>query len=677
MDRLMQLYRSVGPRWVFVIGFLTFSAIYEYGRVLHLRPLPMHIWRQADCLSLTWNYYTGEATFLKPVIHGQIADGGESGLSAGEFPLLYWAMGQVWKVIGPSEFAYRLFGLLFHFVASYMLFLTLRRLLRSDFWAIGITLLLFTSPVLLYYGVSFLTDVPAFDLALMGWYFFVRHAEEGKRRWWILSTACFALATLLKVTAGMSFVAIIGLYLLFTVRPAWFRSIPKVFPSRVFGWAVIAISLAGIAAWYIHAEQFNTYHAGRYTFNNLWPIWEMTPDEIDRAVTFAKRILLFQIFDTSVLLLIGFTIILLIVHVRELPIPVALLNGLLLLGAIAYTLCWFHAVDGHDYYFINPMISWLVPLVSWLWLLRKRYPDIFHARWLRIGFLLLLCYNVAYARTNLIMRSNPNSLVEDKNLLPTYHRYELELWNNLANPVQNRFQTIAPYLRSIGVQPGDKVISPDDITINASLYFMQQPGFTLYGLDLDDPETYDSLIHFGAKYMVFADEKWWGKEHLRAYFTKPIGRQNGLWILDLTDRPSRKDILLDYHQHQGLLPLEHQIKAVIRKDEWYFPPEPLPLVIDLPRPSPPARFIEIEGRGIIHWEGDHLDGASLALWEDDRTIQKTNGVVPLSEGEFRFVFRIPQWSDAKKYQLRFQNSSGLAFRVERFELQIRNDVLLP
>ncbi|MBK9626746.1 MAG: glycosyltransferase family 39 protein [Flavobacteriales bacterium] len=319
MDRLMQLYRSVGPRWVFVIGFLTFSAIYEYGRVLHLRPLPMHIWRQADCLSLTWNYYTGEATFLKPVIHGQIADGGESGLSAGEFPLLYWAMGQVWKVIGPSEFAYRLFGLLFHFVASYMLFLTLRRLLRSDFWAIGITLLLFTSPVLLYYGVSFLTDVPAFDLALMGWYFFVRHAEEGKRRWWILSTACFALATLLKVTAGMSFVAIIGLYLLFTVRPAWFRSIPKVFPSRVFGWAVIAISLAGIAAWYIHAEQFNTDHAGRYTFNNLWPIWEMSPDEIDRAVTFAKRILLFQIFDTSVLLLIGLAIILLIVHVRELP----------------------------------------------------------------------------------------------------------------------------------------------------------------------------------------------------------------------------------------------------------------------------------------------------------------------------------------------------------------------
>ncbi|MBK7102832.1 MAG: hypothetical protein IPH63_13745 [Flavobacteriales bacterium] len=101
------------------------------------------------------------------------------------------------------------------------------------------------------------------------------------------------------------------------------------------------------------------------------------------------------------------------------------------------------------------------------------------------------------------------------------------------------------------------------------------------------------------------------------------------------------------------------------------------MVIDLPRPSPPARFIEIEGRGIIHWEDDPLDGPSLALWEDDRTIQKTNGVVPLSEGEFRFVFRIPQWSDAKKYQLRFQNSSGLAFRVERFELQIRNDVLLP
>ncbi|MBK9626747.1 MAG: hypothetical protein IPO56_03260 [Flavobacteriales bacterium] len=232
-------------------------------------------------------------------------------------------------------------------------------------------------------------------------------------------------------------------------------------------------------------------------------------------------------------------------------------------------------------------------------------------------------------------------------------------------------------MRSIGVQPGDKVISPDDITINASLYFMQQPGFTLYGYDLEDPETYDRLIRFGAKYVVFANERWWGKDDLRPYFSKPIGRHNGLWITDITDRPSRKDTVLDYHQLQGLLPVGHRSNAIVKEDTWYFAPESFPLVVDLAIPAPPIRFAEIEVRGSIHWEGDPGGGPSLDLWEDGYVVQAGESIIPLSQGEFDLVVRIPSGTDAKKYQLRFQNSSGLAFRLERFELQIRNDVLLP
>ena len=93
-----------GPGWVLTLGFLLMFSIYEGGRVLHTRPAPCHLWRQTDCLSLTENYRSGRP-FLEPEIHARIADGGTTGNSAGEFPLVYWAIGQVWKVTGPSDSA--------------------------------------------------------------------------------------------------------------------------------------------------------------------------------------------------------------------------------------------------------------------------------------------------------------------------------------------------------------------------------------------------------------------------------------------------------------------------------------------------------------------------------------------------------------------------------------------
>ncbi len=676
MDLLRRLHRFLGGRWLFVVGFALFFGLYEYGRVLHLRPLPMHIWRQGDCLSLTWNYYTGEATFGGPVIHARIADSGLSGKSAGEFPILYWTMGQIWKITGPSEFVYRVFGLLLHFLASYLLFLTLRRILRSDFWSIGVALLLFTSPVLLYYSIGFLTDVPAFDLALVGWYFFARHAEDGSKRWWALAIFSFTLATLLKVTAGMSLVALLALFALATVRPSLLGGLRKAFPAVGFGWAVVAIALGGVVAWYVHAEQFNNLHNGRYTFNNLWPIWEMSGEEIDHAVNFAKTILLFQIFDSSVLVAIGLAIVLLVVHVRQLPLPVALLNGMLLMGTIIYTLCWFHAVEGHDYYFINPMITLLVPMVTWLWWLREKHPDILDARWARWAFVLFLGYNVAYARNNLIMRSNPTSQMDRNDLLPTYHCGEPEFWNSMVNPVWEGLWDITPYLRSIGVQPQDLVMSPDDYTINTSLYLMQQQGFTEYGYNMEEAATFDRCVKLGAKYLVFSDEKWLTKEALQPYLTRPIGQHGRVRIYDLTDGETRIDTAFFYQQRTGVpIPVQHRSNATTcdGSDAWCFPADAFPLEIDgLPLEARGLRYADVHVKGTVHWDGDYAGGGVLALAENDSTGQLGQVNKDLPEGPFELHYRIPARAPGVRRKLYFWNTTGKPFRLEGLEVVVQH-----
>ncbi|TVR41230.1 MAG: hypothetical protein EA392_02090 [Cryomorphaceae bacterium] len=70
-----------------------------------------HMWRQADCLSLTHHYYTGNS-FLEPEMHIQLGHQYTSGKSAGEFPVLYYAVAGFWKVFGKSYLSFRLFYLL-------------------------------------------------------------------------------------------------------------------------------------------------------------------------------------------------------------------------------------------------------------------------------------------------------------------------------------------------------------------------------------------------------------------------------------------------------------------------------------------------------------------------------------------------------------------------------------
>ena len=91
----------------FLVLFLGISILF-YSSIMNEGPLNTHIWRQADCLSITKKYYDG-APFLEPQMHLLFGDEKTSGRSAGEFPILYYSVAQIWKVFGVSYFAFRLF----------------------------------------------------------------------------------------------------------------------------------------------------------------------------------------------------------------------------------------------------------------------------------------------------------------------------------------------------------------------------------------------------------------------------------------------------------------------------------------------------------------------------------------------------------------------------------------
>ena len=126
-------FERVDPIWWFILAFFLMCCAYETGRVLHLRPQPHHLWRQTDCVSLAWNYYDTTVNLFEPAIHNQFADDWTSGKTAGEFPILYWLVGMLWRITGPSEFTFRLIELLLHFAGTLALFASLRRVIGYAF----------------------------------------------------------------------------------------------------------------------------------------------------------------------------------------------------------------------------------------------------------------------------------------------------------------------------------------------------------------------------------------------------------------------------------------------------------------------------------------------------------------------------------------------------------------
>ncbi|MFM7668115.1 MAG: hypothetical protein ACKO7D_07995, partial [Bacteroidota bacterium] len=67
--------------------------------------LPIHEWRKTDSLSIAWNYYQG-ASFLSPETNHISSWGNRN--AAAEFPLVYYLVGNLWKIFGPHEWIAKL-----------------------------------------------------------------------------------------------------------------------------------------------------------------------------------------------------------------------------------------------------------------------------------------------------------------------------------------------------------------------------------------------------------------------------------------------------------------------------------------------------------------------------------------------------------------------------------------
>ncbi|MFM7310921.1 MAG: ArnT family glycosyltransferase [Flavobacteriales bacterium] len=509
------------------------SLIYSWPAILPLRPQGVHVWRQTDCLSLADHYYRTDESLLEPQIHCYISDANTTGKTASEFPGIYYVVGKLWKIFGKHEWMYRLLSMLL-FMSSLWLFAKALRQFVKPLGAMLFAASLAASPVLIYYATNFLPDIHAFSFVLAGASMYVLFARSHSTRYLWAAMICFMFAGLFKVTAMILPLVVFGLLTLETIGVKLSKE-GRVFPHRWKQFSMFLIVFAVVASWYAYAVHYCTIHGGKYSFNSLWPIWEASDARVNEILLKIGSFMLGELYAPIWSLTLVTLLLVCIFYGRVFPRWMWYGFAMLVLALTAQSLLWFQALDIHDYYWITMFVLPAVILLMFAYLMFLKGGLIFSYRIFWIGLFASFSWSVWYAANNSNMRY---FVREGARYFPNYNSETVKFYKyyKSAYDVEWRpYETIEPYLVSIGMTEDDLVITQPDPSFNISLYLMNRRGWSAMGDESNSSEGVRRRIEAGARWLLVLDQGMTSdKSFLNEYMSNPVGHYKGVSIYRLS-----------------------------------------------------------------------------------------------------------------------------------------------
>jgi hypothetical protein len=469
----------------------------------------VHIWRQTNSLSLAQNYYQYDLPFFEPQMHNQFCDSGTSGSAVGEFPIIYYTVAKIWKITGPQEWIFRFIQTLILFVGLWCLFQVFYNLFNNWFWAGFSSLLLFTAPMLVFYGPNFLPDGPSLGFVFISWYFIMRFIKTRKMIPLWLAALFFSLSMLLKITAGLSFIAFGG-WIIYEL--IFQKEEKRIFNFKWKHFIPFLFVVISVVAWYLYVEHYNNLHHGHFSFHGIWPVWKMTSEQYLRIIDALDKIYFKELFLPFTQYITFAIWLFLLVTIKRLKPVLRYFFLVLTAGFVMQLLLWFQVLEGHDYYTIN-LLATFVAVWAILFYQIRNWKYFSNPVFYLLGFV-FFSWNVFTCQERIHVR---------------YNSWMNDMYVKQFAPLKE----IEPYFEQIGIGTEDKVISLPDFTINGSLYFMNRKGYTEFGSDFNNLETFYTRIEQGAKYMVVNDTTILNKEIIKPFIIKKIGEFKNIWIFDL------------------------------------------------------------------------------------------------------------------------------------------------
>lgn len=521
---LKKYYRS----FVFLIFLLLLSFLYNYHHILSFRPYSIHQWRQCDCLSITMNYFKEHRGFFQPAIYWL---GDKEGKTVSECPLIYYSVAQLWKLFGFHEFIFRMINILIVFTGLFCLFQMILFFIKNTLWSLVLTFLVFTSPILIFYTNNFTSDAPSFGFALIATFFIAKGYYQQKKNYYYWSFLFFLLAGLIKISSLIIFIAIFTVHLYSIL----FTKIRK--PSWVYKWYNLLpyfIVIILISSWYRFAIHYNKENISGIFLTNIYPIWKV--DSLIRHNIWDSLTLnlLPEYFNIAGLY---FTLLIFISNFfffKKINKLLFFVNILVFVGVILYMLLFYQAFTVHDYYLINLLIILPVTYLTFFEMLKRNYPRILNMKIVNVIFCLLFVFLIYKSAVINRMKYSVKDIFVKTNFAVNHYTIDYWAWyHNDYLTHYKAFETITPYLRSIGIKPNQRVLSLPDNSPNITLYLMDQKGYSGYGfneLPIDKKLVYCQKNDI--RYLII-DSTLNKKEYLQPFLNHRIGRYKNIDIYDL------------------------------------------------------------------------------------------------------------------------------------------------
>lgn len=467
---------------LFLFALIILFFQFEYHKTMSLVPHSMHNWRQSDCVAFAMMYYDHGMNFFEPKVFNLLVGEGNA---VGECPIIYYFVACLYKLFGPSEFIFRMVIFSFFIIGLFSLYNLTLRFTKDRFFAFVIPLLLFSSPLIMLYANNFLCDIPSLSLTFIAWDFILRYRDDSKQKYFWISIVLFAFASLLKLNAAISFVALGAIF--FIELNGWQKAkennIFKHIKNNILGFG---LALLVIFIWYWWAIHYNEKHSVSFLGTKTWPgwpIWETSDEAFLDTINgfFADSVYIF--FQPTYALML-FLMIFVIANRSSGNWFTFSIFLLILVGVALFTFTFFFGIKDNIYYCINLMILPVFIFISAIQIIKNKYPVTFNSIVFRSIIFVFLLVNVKYAKGTLDTFYHHGV---------QHHRVTDESFN------QKKFRA---FIDSIGIQKTDRVICMPDKTPDGLLCIIGRQGWSEYNFNREDTVAINNLVKAGAKYLI-------------------------------------------------------------------------------------------------------------------------------------------------------------------------------
>lgn len=463
----------------FIVLFIVLCITYDFHNIIQSKPKGTHTWRQMDGASMALTYYQHDRPFLQPQLHNLLGDDGQA---IGEFPIVYYTAGKLYSWFGFNEVWFRLLQLVIYFIGLFSLYKAALLLFDDVFYALLLTLIGMSSPVVNFYALNFMPNVPALMFMYMAVFAFVKWIKSEKYMWIIIAILLSCLAGLLKITALIPLCVLFGVFFLnqlirkqkidfFNKNRIWVIFL-SIFPFIVF------------AIWLMYSHYYQNIHSNNYFSLDWDPFWiedAETNQFIFQRLT--QNWGWFPEFYWKVS--IYFSLILFVVLLLSKKVKPILKSALViyLIGVLSFTALYFSALKDHDYYTIN-----LMPFFVFIYFVAiYSFKDLAFMK-NKIWIVLLLVFAFFNVQHN------------DKRM---HYRYQ-GVHNEYSAPF---YKITESYLQDLGIQKDDRILYHGEESYCTAFYLLNRYGWSYAYQNFNTIEDIEQFKSMGAKYLFVSGKE--------------------------------------------------------------------------------------------------------------------------------------------------------------------------